>query len=114
MQTNLTSYDRVLYPGYTHPQTHPDRLAVIGALFGLEPALVAHCRVLELGCGDGSNLVPMAGSLPGSEFIGIDLASRSISQGQQMVSELGLTNIRLIQGDIAEFNADVGKFDYII
>jgi tRNA G46 methylase TrmB len=68
----LTAYDEVLYPSYTHNQTHPDRLATIATLFGLTPAPVERCRVLELGCGNGSNLVPMAYGLPGSEFVGID------------------------------------------
>jgi SAM-dependent methyltransferase len=112
--TQFTSYDLVVYPSYTHAQTHPDRLAVIGSLLGLEPAPVDHCRVLELACGTGSNLAPMAWGLPRSEFIGIDLAARPIAWGQQMIRDLGLTNIRLIQGSITEINHDWGKFDYII
>src|SRR3954463_3763212 len=94
----LTPYDRVLYPSETHSQTHPNRLAVIGRLFGLEPAPVDRCRGLELGCGNGGNLVPMAWGLPQSEFAGIDLASRPIAQGQEMIEELGMRNIRLVQG----------------
>src|SRR5437773_5405900 len=76
MEANLSNYDAVLYPSYTHPQTHPDRLSVIGTLFGLRPAPVEQCRVLELGCGNGTNLAPMAWGLPRSEFVGIDLAGR--------------------------------------
>ena len=41
-------------------QTHPDRLATIALLYGMAPRPVDRCRVLELGCGDGSNLIPMA------------------------------------------------------
>ena len=110
----LTDYDKVPYPGYTHPQTHPDRLAVLGWLFGLEPAAIDHCRVLEVGCGDGTNLAPMAWSLPGSYFVGLDLASRPIQRGQQMVCELGLANLRLVQGNLTQIPADWGPFDYII
>jgi SAM-dependent methyltransferase len=110
----LTSYDLVLYPSYAHTQTHPDRLAVIGSLLGLQPAAVDKCRVLELGCGTGSNLAPMAWGLPRSQFVGIDLAARAIAQGQQMIQDLGLTNIRLTHGNVTEINSDWGKFDYII
>lgn len=109
-----TNYDSVLYPSYTHPQTHPNRLAVIGTLFGLKPADVNHCQVLELGCGNGSNLVPMAWGLPNSKFVGIDLASRPIASGQQMIGDLGMTNINLIHGDISEINHVGTRFDYII
>jgi len=109
-----TNYDTVPYPSYTHPQTHPERLSVIGRLFGLDPAPVTRCRVLELGCGNGSNLVPMAWGLPDSEFIGVDLAARPVAHGQQMINDLRMTNVRLVHGNITEINGDWGKFDYII
>jgi SAM-dependent methyltransferase len=112
--TTPTSYDLVAYPGYTHVQTHPDRLAVTGTLFGLEPAPVTRCRVLELGCGNGSNLVPMAFGLPESEFLGLDLAAKPIARGQEMIAGLGLKNIQLRQGNLTEFDSRQGKFDYLI
>jgi SAM-dependent methyltransferase len=109
-----STYDLVAYPSYTHAQTHPGRLGVIGHLFGLAPARADACRVLELGCGNGSNLVPMAEGFAGSEFVGIDLAALPIAGGQRMIADLGLTNVRLVQGNLTEVNADWGKFDYII
>ena len=114
MPNQPTPYDVVAYPSYTHPQTHPDRLAVIGSLFGLAPAPLAHCRVLELGCGNGSNLIPMALGLPTSDFVGIDLASQPIALGRQCISELGLTNVKLLPGSLTEFDPAQEKFDYII
>ena len=69
-----TSYDSVLYPSHACAETHPDRLATLATLFGLSPAPVERCRVLELGCGDGGNLLAMAFALPGSTFVGVDLA----------------------------------------
>lgn len=114
MQGRATSYDVVAYPSYTHPQTRPDRLAAIGTLFGLEPKPVDGCRVLELGCGDGGNLIPMASALPGSEFLGLDLAAQPIARGQQMIREVGLANIRLMQADLLEFKGGSDKFDYLI
>lgn len=114
MQSQPTSYDVVAYPSYSHPQTRPDRLAVIGSLFGLDPKPVDGCRVLELACGDGGNLIPMASALPGSEFLGVDLAAQAIARGQQMIHEVGLANIRLMQADLLEFKTTNGKFDYII
>lgn len=62
-------YDEVLYNNYALLHTHPNRLATLGKLFGLKPAPVERCRVLELGCGDGANLIPMAYSLPDSQFL---------------------------------------------
>jgi methyltransferase-like protein/trans-aconitate methyltransferase len=109
-----TSYDEVCYPGYPLPQTHPDRLATLATLFGMTPAPVAACRVLELGCGDGGNLIPMAFTLPDSRFVGIDLSGQAIAQGQEAVAALKLENIQFRQGDVLEVSPALGEFDYII
>jgi methyltransferase-like protein/2-polyprenyl-3-methyl-5-hydroxy-6-metoxy-1,4-benzoquinol methylase len=109
-----TAYDEVLYSSYAFSQTHPDRLATLATLFGMQPAAVTNCRVLELGCGDGSNLIPMAFGLPRSEFLGIDLALRPLEHGQKIVETLGLKNIILRQLDVMEVSPDFGQFNYII
>ena len=108
------SYDEIAYPGFPFPETHPDRLSVIGRLLGMEPAPAPRCRVLELGCGDGGNLIPMALALPASEFVGIDLAGQPIARGQALAAELGLRNIRLLQMDLRDFGPEFDAFDYVI
>jgi SAM-dependent methyltransferase len=110
-QEGLTGYDRVPYPGHPFPQTHPDRLATVATLFGLAPAPPGACRVLELGCGDGGNLVPMAYGLPGSTFCGIDLSGRAIERARRLAGALGLENVRFAHGDL---RAARGEFDYVI
>jgi methyltransferase-like protein/2-polyprenyl-3-methyl-5-hydroxy-6-metoxy-1,4-benzoquinol methylase len=112
--TTTESYDEILYPSYAHKQTHPDRLSVVSRLFGMNPAPVERCRVLELGCGNGSNLIPMAFNLPGSDFVGIDRAVMPIETGNAMVRELQLKNISLLQRDLLELSQEIGQFDYII
>ena len=109
-----TPYDKVLYPSQTRLQTHPDRLATIGLLLGMEPAPVERCRVLELGCGNGSNLAPMAFGLPQSEFVGVDLAATPINAAQAMARELNLKNLTFHRASITEVNEQFGTFDYII
>lgn len=110
----MSSYDAVPYPGGPIRAAHPDRLEAMAALSGLRPAPVASCRVLELGCSDGGNLIPIAELLPGSEFLGIDNSSRQIDDGRAMVAEVGLKNLRLECRDLLESSADLGLFDYII
>jgi len=109
-----TSYDELPYINRAFAQTHPDRLATLGRLFGLQPPNLERCRVLELGCASGDNLIPMALGLPNAHFVGIDLSGRQIEQGQRQIAALGLTNIELRQYDIAKVDASWGKFDYII
>ena len=107
-------YDVVTYPGLVHAQTHPDRLATIASLFGMTPAPPERCRVLEVGCGDGRNLLAMASALPDSTFVGFDLARQPIASGQGMVKRLGLKNLLLSQQDLMSVTADLGRFDYVI
>ena len=110
----LTPYDALRY--WTRPmaQAHPDRLATVATLLGLAPPSVARCRVLEIGCGDGGNLVPMAYTLPGSRFVGIDLASSAIARGAELIEALGLTNVELHCMDLMDVTPALGTFDYVI
>lgn len=107
-------YDAVAYPGQAYPSTHPNRLAVMAMLHGLTPPAVGSCRVLEIACGDGANLIPMAYTMPAAEFVGFDLAHAPIERGVGRVEELGLKNIRLFQGDLLAVGPELGRFDYII
>ncbi len=110
----LTSYDETPYPSQAFVQTHPDRLATIATLFNLKPQSIKNCRVLELGCASGANLVPMAASLPGSHFVGVDLSARQLAVGQERIQALGLKNIELKHMNFLEIDDSLGKFDYII
>ena len=110
----MSNYDEVLYEGYAFPQTHPDRLATVAALAGMRPAPVERCRVLELGCGDGGNLLPMALALPESEFVGIDLGARHVEKGRESAARLGLRNLSLLHMDVMDVGAEFGRFDYVI
>jgi SAM-dependent methyltransferase len=107
-------YDSFAYPGFSYPDTHPDRLATMAILHGLNPAAVEHCRVLEIGCNEGANLIPMAYAMPNSEFVGLDLARLPIERGQERIRELGLKNIRIFQGNLLEVGTELGSFDYIL
>lgn len=106
------AYDAVRYPTYPRIETHPDRLAAVAILHGMKPAPVTASRVLEIGCGDGGNLIPMAYFLPGSRFYGVDLARTAVADGRQAVRGLRLRNVELTEGDFRELGA--GEFDYII
>ena len=70
--------------------------------------------MLELGCGAGGNLLPMAVALPGSTFVGIDTSHRAIVRAQAVTERLGLTNIRFEEISIDAFEAPPASFDYVI
>jgi len=110
----VNPYDEVLYPGHPFAQCHPDRLSTMARLFGMDPAPIEHCRVLELGCADGGNLIPMAYTLRDSQFVGLDLGARGVAAGRQMIEALGLVNARIECRDILASVEGLGKFDYIL
>ncbi len=110
----INPYDAVAYPGHSFAQTHPARLATIAHFHGMSPALPSAMRVLELGCGRGGNLVPMAAQFPQSDFLGIDLSADSIRQASETAAAFGLRNLAFRQQDILTLEADLGRFDYII
>ncbi len=108
------SYDQIPYLYRPIPDTHPDRMATLATLFGMNPADPASCRVLELGCGDGANLMPMACTLPHGLFVGCDLAKTAIDKALADSAALGLGNTIFLQADLSDLPADLGEFDYII
>ena len=109
-----TSYDEIPYSDNCFPYTHPDHLATVATLHGLTPPPVENCRVLELGCARGGNLIPMALGLPNGRFVGIDLSRRQIAEGHAIIEKLGLRNIDLQTLSIIDVGEQTGQFDYIV
>lgn len=107
-------YDDVPYQGLAIRLSHPCHLAMVARLSGLKPPPPTRCRVLELGCAVGSNLLPMAEGLPESRFVGIDLSSRQIDEARTMQHSAGLDNAELHHLDILDVDERIGTFDYII
>jgi len=114
MPPTSASYDSLPYDSIPYPDTHPGRLYTLAKLFGLNPTPITRCRVLELGCAAGGNIVPIAESLGDSKFIGVDLSSRQATAGQEWIRELGFGNVEVRHASITDVDESYGQFDYII
>jgi len=77
------AYDDVLYDSEANPSAHPSSIATLACLAGLPGASPASARVLEIGCGNGANLLAAATYLPDARFTGLDLSSRAIAAGDE-------------------------------
>ena len=110
----LASYDELPYDSLPLPETQPDFLAAIARLHGFEAPDPAHARILELGCAQGGNLVPLAWRWPESDCVGVELSRVQAAAGAAFIKRLGLTNVRIVHGDLAALPDDLGAFDYII
>lgn len=60
-------------------------------------------RVLELGCGTGSKLIPIA--FDGHPCVGLDLSAEMLTEGHRKAAELGVT-AEWVQGDMRVFDLD--------
>lgn len=109
-----TEYDKVPYKSNPYAVTHPDHLAVMARVMGMTSPPPPTARVLELGCGAGGNLLPMAAMMPNAKFVGVDLSPTSIAHATDVARDLGLTNIDLRAMSIADVDASFGTFDYIL
>ena len=100
--------------GGVHFQAHIERMALSARVFGMETIPLENARVLELGCGDGSNIVNMALHFPNAEFVGIDGSTVHIERGRKMLNYAGAINVTLEAMDIRHVQEQFGFFDYII
>lgn len=111
---SVNKYDQLPYESFPYPQTRPDHLRSVAKIFGLDAADVKNCRVLEIGCASGGNIIPMALENPGSKFVGIDLSKVQINKGNADIKAIGIENVELKEVSILDIGEDFGEFDYII
>jgi len=115
MTPSRTPYDELPYRSFPIEWTAPERLALASLLHGGPRQRLEEYRVLELGCGDGTNLIPMAYYRRHATFVGIDSAHTRIAIANEKRSSLQLTNITFAATDFESARRSLtGHFDYII
>ena len=109
-----TIYSELGYKSMPFPYTTPATLEAYGALVGVSAPNPKTARVLELGATYGGNIISQALFNPDATFIGIELSQEQVEKGNEVIANAGLTNVSLIQSDIASIGSEIGTFDYII
>jgi SAM-dependent methyltransferase len=108
-------YDEVPYRSYPVEWTAPERLALASLLHGGPRQSLDTYRMLELGCNDGTNLIPLAYYRPQASFVGIDGSTRQIAIANDKRSSLHLTNVSFTSSDFRSADdALSGQFDFIV
>lgn len=109
-----TIYSELGYKSMPFPYTTPATLEAYAALVGVSAPNPKTARVLELGATYGGNIISQALFNPDATFVGIELSQEQVEKGNEIIANAGLTNISLIQSDIASIGSEIGTFDYII
>lgn len=109
-----TRYEELPYASHSIAPSHPRRLATIAHLQGLTAAPWDGCRVLELGCGAGGNLLPMALDNPHGTFVGVDRSATAITQARQAAEELGLDNVTFQEAELETWSYRGPPIDYVL
>lgn len=106
-------YDELAYRSLPIAWSAPERLALTSLLHAGPRLGLGGYRVLELGCGDGSNLLPLAYYRPHATFVGVDAAARAIATAEARRSDLALANLRFVHANFGTAALE-GTFDVIL
>jgi SAM-dependent methyltransferase len=91
----------------THSFAHPARLRALAVAYGhAEPRLDAF-RYLELGCGSGADLLPLAAEFRDATFVGVD-DPQALGEAPDAAVACGLGNLQFCSEDELD-----GTFDFV-
>lgn len=108
------AYDEIPYLSMPDFLASPDYIGAVARLYGLHESARTNYRVLDLCCGTAIHLISCAMAQPKCHFVGIDLSSEAINEGQRIIDELGIGNARLECRNVLELTENYGVFEYII
>ncbi|RJX34255.1 MAG: methyltransferase domain-containing protein [Desulfurivibrio sp.] len=73
----------------------------------------AGARVLEAGCGVGSQTITLAANSPEARFTSVDISAASVAAARQRLEAAGLSNVSFQQGDIFHLPFQPHSFDHV-
>lgn len=84
---------------------------VLAHVYAIYPDLAPE-RILELGCGVGTSLVPVAQAFPRAESFGLDVGASMLRYARARASHLGVS-AHFVQGDAEKAPFADGSFDLV-
>ncbi len=70
-------------------------------------------RILDIGCGMGHNVLPIARAFPDAEVIAIDTGAPMLRYAHARAMDLGITNVKFMQMDAAKTSFEDESFDWV-
>jgi cyclopropane-fatty-acyl-phospholipid synthase len=81
-------------------------------LYATRAGLADGQRILDLGCGWGSLALWLAGRYPRAQIVGLSNAHGQRHFIERRAAQLGLTNLRIVTGNIVDFEFAAGDADF--
>jgi ubiquinone/menaquinone biosynthesis C-methylase UbiE len=111
----LRMYMQHPYPSYSAAERRaifPAELSRYRYL-GLEPFL-PNARIIDVGCGTGHRVMPMAQHFGVSEYVGFDHSSQSLEVARALAAQLGFRRVTLAEGDLFSLPFPDASFDVVV
>ncbi len=71
-------------------------------------------RILDMGCGLGHNVLPIAEAYPDAQVIAVDVGAPMLRYGAARAKSLGINNVIFVQADVASLDQfDDASFDWV-
>ncbi|MEM9837776.1 MAG: class I SAM-dependent methyltransferase [Pseudomonadota bacterium] len=71
-------------------------------------------RILDIGCGLGHNVLPIAEMFPDAEVIGVDAGAPMLRYGLARAKTMGIENVKFIQGNVSKLDQVADEsFDWV-
>jgi len=90
-----------------------DQASTLVDLLHSDTSFPAESKVLEAGCGVGSQTVTLARNSPNSHITSIDISEASIVEAKRRVESEGFCNVTFQQGDIFDLSFEPESFDHV-
>ena len=90
-----------------------DQARTLSALLHHDTFYPPGCRVLEAGCGVGSQTITLARNNPQVSFVSVDISPESLEQAKSMIEQEGVRNVEFEQADLFNLPYPPESFDHV-
>lgn len=90
-----------------------DQANTLSSLLHQGSVYPAGSRVLEVGCGVGSQTIFLARNSPQAHFTSVDISEESLAQARQKIAERGFRNVTFQKADIFDLPFAPESFDHL-
>lgn len=101
--------------GYTEKELKrlQDQANTLDELLHYDSIFPENSKILEVGCGVGSQTKIIAPKNPSCHFTSIDISETSLEKAKTMIQALNIKNVMLQIGDIFDLHFEAESFDHI-